>query len=90
MYIQSSRSLLAFSEYLSGSCTLTKLQIFDSHKDRSRSRLNALAQALHTNCVLTHLDLGYNVIRDEIAVALGKALESNATLTYLYLSNDPD
>ena len=90
MYIQSSRSLVAFSEYLSGSCTLTKLQIFDAFKDRSNRGLNALAQALHTNCVLTHLDLGYNDIRDEIAVALGKALESNATLTYLDLSNDPD
>ena len=90
MYIQSSRSLLTFSEYLSGSCTLTKLQIFDSYKDRSNRGLNALAQALHTNCVLTHLDLGCNDIRDEIAEALGKALESNATLTYLDLSNDPE
>ena len=90
MYIQSSRSLVAFSEYLSGSCTLTKLQVFDAFKDRSNRGLNALARALHTNCVLTHLDLGYNDIRDEIAVALGKALESNATLTYLDLSNDPD
>ncbi|XP_067055959.1 protein NLRC3-like [Acropora muricata] len=64
MYKQSSRFLLAFSEYLNGS-----------------------SQALHTYCVLTHLDLRYNQIRDEIAVALGKALESNTTLTYLDLTN---
>ncbi|XP_044178772.1 protein NLRC3-like [Acropora millepora] len=87
MYKQSSRFLLAFSEYLSGSCTLTKLQIFDCDEDYSNRGLIALAQALHTNRVLTHLDLRYNEIRDEIAVALGKALESNTTLTYLNLTN---
>ena len=81
VYVKSSRSLLAFSEYLSGSSTLTKLQLFDSFFDYSNRGLNALAQALHTNCVLTHLDLGCNDIRDEIAVALSKALESNTTLT---------
>ncbi|XP_067016243.1 protein NLRC3-like isoform X2 [Acropora muricata] len=90
MYIQSSRSLVAFSEYLSGSCTLTKLQIFDPFQDRSKRGLNALAQALHTNCVLTHLDLAYNDIGDETVVALGKALESNTSLTFLDLSIDPD
>ena len=90
VYVKSSRSLLAFSEYLSGSSTLTKLQLFDSFLDYSNRGLNALAQALHTNCVLTHLDLGCNDIRDEIAVALSKALESNTTLTYLNLSNDAD
>ena len=90
VYVKSSRSLLAFSEYLSGSSTLTKLQLFDSFFDYSNRGLNALAQALHTNCVLTHLDLGCNDIRDEIAVALSKALESNTTLSYLNLSNDPD
>ncbi|XP_067056240.1 protein NLRC3-like [Acropora muricata] len=89
MYAQSSRSLLAFSEYLSGSCTLTKLQIGHSFKDNSNRGLNALAQALHTNCLLTHLDLRYNKIRDENAVALGKALESNTTLSYLNLTNYP-
>ena len=72
MYIQNSRSLVAFSEYLSSSCTLTKLQIFDAFKDRSNRGLNALARALHTNCVLTHLDLAYNDIGDEAVVALGK------------------
>ncbi|XP_067016981.1 NLR family CARD domain-containing protein 3-like [Acropora muricata] len=89
MITQSSRSLLAFSEYLSGSCTLTELQIFDSDNDHSNRGLNALAQALRTNCVLTHVDLRYIDIRDEIAVALGKALESNTTLTYLDLSKNP-
>ena len=89
MLTQSSRSLLAFSEYLSGSFTLTKLQIFDSYKDYSNCGLNALAQALHTNCVLKHLDLRYNYLHDEIAVALGKALESNTTLTYLNLTSVP-
>ena len=86
LFTQSSRSLLAFSEYLSGSCTLTKLQIFDAFKDRSNRGLNALARALHTNCVLTHLDLAYKDIGDEAVVALGKALESNTSLTFL----DPD
>ncbi|XP_015766765.1 PREDICTED: nucleotide-binding oligomerization domain-containing protein 2-like [Acropora digitifera] len=90
MYIQSSRSLEAFSEYLNGSRTLTKLQIFDAFKDRSKRGLNALAQALHTNCVLTHLDLADNDIGDEAVVALGKALESNTSLTFLDLSIDPD
>ncbi|XP_067056241.1 protein NLRC3-like [Acropora muricata] len=89
MYIQSSRSLVAFSEYLSSSCTLTNLQIFDAFH-RSNLGLNALARALHTNCVLTHLDLAYNDIGDEAVVALGKALESNTSLTYLDLSIDPD
>ena len=89
MYIQSSRSLVAFSEYLSGSCTLTKLQIFDAFHRANRG-LNALARALHTNCVLTHLDLAYNDIGDEAVVALGKALESNTSLTFLDLSIDPD
>ncbi|XP_044166845.1 LOW QUALITY PROTEIN: nucleotide-binding oligomerization domain-containing protein 1-like [Acropora millepora] len=90
MYIQSSRSLVAFSEYLSGSCMLTKLQIFDAFKDRSNRGLNALARAPNTNCVLTHLDLAYNDIGDEAVVALGKALESNTSLTFLDLSIDPD
>ncbi|XP_015775651.1 PREDICTED: protein NLRC3-like [Acropora digitifera] len=89
MFTQSPRSLLAFSEYLSGSCTLTRLQIFDSYKDYSNCGLNALAEALHTNCVLKHLDLGYNYMHDEIAVALGIALESNTTLTYLNLTSVP-
>ena len=87
MKTESSRSLLAFSEYLSGSCTLTKLRISDSYTDYSNPGWNALARALHTNCVLTYLDLRYYGIRDEVAVVLGKALESNTTLTYLDLSN---
>ena len=87
MKTESSRSLLAFSEYLSGSCTLTKLRISGSYTDYSNPGWNALAQALHTNCVLTYLDLGCYGIRNEVAVVLGKALESNTTLTYLDLSN---
>ena len=89
MRTESSRSLLAFSEYLSGSCTLTKLRISGSYTDYSNPGLNALARALHTNCVLTYLDLRYYGIRDEDAVALGKALESNTTLTHLDLSYMP-
>ena len=89
MYKESSRFLLAFSEYLSGSCTLTKLHIDGCCTDYSNRGFIALAQALSTNCVLTHLDLGYNDIRDEITVALGKALESNTTLIYLNLTNYP-
>ena len=87
MKTESSRSLLASSEYLSGSCTLKKLRISDSFTDYSNPGWNALARALHTNCVLTYLDLRYYGIRDEVAVVLGKALESNTTLTYLDLSN---
>ncbi|XP_067016042.1 protein NLRC3-like [Acropora muricata] len=90
MFRQSFRSLLVLSEYLSGSCTLTKLKLNGSHEDRSSRGLIALAQALQTNCVLTHLDLRCNVIAEETAVALGKALESNTTLTYLDLTNVPN
>ncbi|XP_015777517.1 PREDICTED: protein NLRC3-like [Acropora digitifera] len=89
MYIRSSRSLLAVSEYLSGSCTLTKLQIYESYRDYSNPGWNALAQALQTNCVLTYLDLGHDKIRDEIAVGLGKALKSNTTPTYSDVAIEP-
>ena len=76
--------LLTFSEYLRSSCTLRKLFMhFDAHFFSSRE-IKALAQALCTNCVLTHLDLDTTFdVGSEIAVALSEALESNTTLTHL-------
>ena len=80
--------LLTFSEYLRGSRTLRKLSLnFDAHSFSSRE-IKAFAQALRTNCVLTHLELYVTFdMNDEIAVALSEALESNATLTNLRLSD---
>ena len=48
--------------------------------------IKALARALHTNCVLTHLRLVFVLHGDEIAVLLRDFVESNTTLTHLYLS----
>ena len=53
--MKTSRSLLAFAKYLSGSCSLTELIIPGYYKDCSKRGFKALAQVLHTNCVLTHL-----------------------------------
>lgn len=90
LYVKTSRSLLAISEYLSGSCTLTKLTIPGCFDGCSKRGLKALAQVLHTNCVLTHLDLGQDPkLDDEIAVAFSEALEINTTLTHLNLSAGP-
>ena len=89
-YMKTSPSLLAVSEYLSSSCTLTKLQILAYEKDYPKRGFKALVRVLHTNYVLTHLNLQNNDIGDEIAVALSEALEINNTLTHLDLSTDPD
>ena len=79
--------LLFFLEYWRVSCTLRKLDMFLDDKDPSQSLdIKALARALHTNCVLTHLKLVCFLHGDEIAVVLSDLLESNTTLTHLYLS----
>ena len=45
----------------------------------------AIATALSTNSVLTHLDLSYNKINDQGITALAKVLATNTALTYLNL-----
>ncbi|XP_067056257.1 NACHT, LRR and PYD domains-containing protein 5-like isoform X2 [Acropora muricata] len=81
------RQLLFFLEYLRGSCTMRKLQLFEDGESSSQSlNIKALARALHTNCVLTHLYLYFSLHGDEIAVVLSDFLESNTTLTHLFLS----
>ena len=85
--LETARQLLTFLEYLRGSCTLRKLELDLYQENFSNLGIKALAQALHTNCVLTHLHLDFFCnYRDEIAVALSEALESNTTLTHLRLS----
>ena len=81
------RSLLAFSEYLSGSSSLTELIISGCYEHFTKRGFPALAQVLHTNCVLTHLHLQENSHSNEIAVAFSEALERNTTLTHLNLSS---
>ncbi|XP_015766806.1 PREDICTED: protein NLRC3-like [Acropora digitifera] len=81
------RELLFFLEYLRGSCTLRKLELTLYGESSSQSlNIKALARALHTNCVLTHLNLHFSLHGDEIAVVLNDFLESNTTLTHLRLS----
>ena len=80
------RELLFFLEYLRGSCTLRKLDLTLYDESSSQSlNIKALARALHTNCVLTHLRLVNVNYGDEIAVVLRDFLESNTTLTHLSL-----
>ncbi|XP_068672887.1 NLR family CARD domain-containing protein 3-like [Montipora foliosa] len=89
--MKNSRTLLAFSEYLSGSCTLTELIIPSCYEGCPKRGLKALAQILHTNCVLTRLDLSLEPrLGDEIAVAFSEALEINTTVTHLNLSGSPE
>ena len=88
LFTPTTRQLLTFSEYLRGSCTLRKLDLHLYDENFSNVDIKALAQALHTNCVLTHLNLIFYFNGDEIAVALSEALESNATLTHLRLSRE--
>ena len=81
------RELLFFLEYLRGSCTLRKVELGLYGESLSQSlNIKALARALHTNCVLTHLNLCSSIRGDEIAVVLSDFLESNTTLAYLSLS----
>ena len=83
------RELLFFLEYLRGSCTLRKLELDVDGESSSQSfNIKALARALHTNCVLTHLYLYFSLHDDEIAVVLSELLESNTTLTHLILSHE--
>jgi len=85
-FLKTPRSILAVSEYLRGSRTLRRLLLFAIDEDYSKLGFKALAQALHTNCVLTHLDLSCSILGDEIAVALSEALEINNTLILLNLT----
>ena len=79
--------LLFFLEYLRVSCTLRKLDlVVDDESPFQSFNIKALARALHTNCVLTHLHLSCSLHGDEIAVVLSDFLESNTTLTHLGLS----
>ena len=81
------RELLFLLEYLRGSCTLRKLELTLYDESSSQSlNIKALARALHTNCVLTHLRVVSVPHGDEIAVVLRDFVESNTTLTHLYLS----
>mgnify|MGYP002259947069 CR=1 FL=1 len=87
LFPQTPRELLFFLEYLRGSCTLRKLDLTLYDESSSQSlNIKALARALHTNCVLTHLYLYFSLHGDEIAVVLSDFLESNTTLTHFGLS----
>ena len=87
LYLPTPRKLLFFLEYLRGSCTLRKLDLTVDGESFSQSlNIKALARALHTNCVLTHLYLRFSLHGDEIAVVLSDFLESNTTLTHFGLS----
>ncbi|XP_067056266.1 protein NLRC3-like isoform X1 [Acropora muricata] len=87
LFLPTPRKLLFFLEYLRGSCTLRKLDLTVGGESSSQSlNIKALARALHTNCVLTHLRLVFVLHGDEIAVLLRDFVESNTTLTHLYLS----
>ena len=90
LYSTTTRQLLTFSEYLRGSCTLRKLELRLYDENFLNPDFKALAQALHTNCVLTHLHMTFFLDGDEIAVALSEALESNTTLTHLCLLCDEE
>ena len=87
LYLPTPRKFLFFLEYLRGSCTLRKLDLTVDGESSSQSlNIKALARALHTNCVLTHLYLHFSLHGDEIAVVLSDFLESNTTLTHFGLS----
>ena len=87
LFLPTPRKFLFFFEYLRGSCTLRKLDLSVDDESSSQSlNIKALARALHTNCVLTHLYLHFSLHGDEIAVVLSDFLESNTTLTHFGLS----
>ena len=87
LFLPTPRDFLFFLEYLRGSCTLRKLDLSVDGESSSQSlNIKALARALHTNCVLTHLYLHFSLHGDEIAVVLSDFLESNTTLTHFGLS----
>ena len=83
LFSPTTRQLLFFLEYLRGSCTLRKLSMILCDENLSQSvDIKALAWALHSNCVLTHLNLDFFLDGDEIAVALSDVLKANTTLTH--------
>ncbi|XP_067016979.1 protein NLRC3-like [Acropora muricata] len=87
LFSPTTRELFFFLEYLRGSCTLRKLELNFYDESFSKSLdIKALARALHTNCVLTHLMVVFFPHGDEIAMVLSDFLESNTNLTHLYLS----
>ena len=87
LFLPTPHEFLFFLEYLRGSCTLRKLDLTVDGESSSQSlNIKALARALHTNCVLTHLYLNFSLHGDEIAVVLSDFLESNTTLTHFGLS----
>jgi len=70
--------------------TITKLeiQVAESHQERCSALWEALADALKSNCTVTHVDLSNNWIRDECAKALADALKSNPTIIRIDLAGN--
>ncbi|CAE7866096.1 NLRC3, partial [Symbiodinium microadriaticum] len=74
--------------------TITKLeiQVAQSHRNRCSALWKALANALKSNCSVTHIDLSDclagNWIRDQGAKALADALKSNCTVTHVNLEHN--
>ena len=84
------RLLVTFSEYWKGGSTLTKLDLRLYDENLLNVDIKALAQTLHNNCLLTYLNLNFQLDGDEIAVSLSEALESNKTLTHLCFLGDAE
>ncbi|CAE7882240.1 NLRC3, partial [Symbiodinium microadriaticum] len=76
-----------FGKALGLNDTITKLeiQVARSHRNRCSALWKALANALKSNCTLTHVYFESNKIGDEGAKALADALKSNCTVTYVNL-----
>ena len=75
---------IALCKLLMSNCSLTSL---DLGCIGFGTLVKALAEALELNFTLTQLNLHYNNIKNEGAIALAKALETNCSLTSLNISS---
>ena len=66
---------------------VTDLTICNNLNIRSKEGIK-IAEALKTNCTLTHLYLDGNNIGEEGAIKITEALKTNRTLTHLYLDGN--
>ncbi|CAE7914875.1 NLRC3, partial [Symbiodinium necroappetens] len=70
--------------------TITKLEIYvaESHRERCSALWKALADALKSNCTVTHINLDGNRIGAEGAKALADALKRNCMVTHVDLGRN--